>query len=181
MFSKDADFKLYIENGNNCRQISIKFPSKVKQGKKMFLYRRGKGSETEIITKNCFCWEGKIKREEQQHDKDIFKMFHLSWSYSASPTKETTFSFCPFITTNTFRWDLHGTKQELGSCDLLGILFFFCVKVYQNFYSSRWDQETLCAVKVKSSVIMKGTREWHQANACSHILSYHNLMFLITK
>lgn len=178
MFSKDADFKLYIENGNNCRQISIKFPSKVKQGKKMFLYRRGKGGETEIITKNCFCWGGKIKREEQQHDKDILKMFHLSWSYSASPAKETTFSFCPFITTNTFRWD----KTRIGELwPFRNSVLFFCVKVYQNFYSSTWDQETLCAVKVKSSVIMKGTREWHQANACSHILSYHNLMFLITK
>lgn len=145
----------------------------------MFLYRRGKGGETEIITKNCFCWGGKIKREEQQHDKDIFKMFHLSWSYSASPAKETTFSFCPFITTNTFRWD----KTRIGELWPFrnSVLFFFCVKVYQNFYSSTWDQETLCAVKVKSSVIMKGTREWHQANACSHILSYHNLMFLITK
>lgn len=151
----------------------------------MFLYRRGKSSETEIITKNCFCWGGKIKREEQQHDKDIFKMSLLSWSYSACPTKEwIRLLFSPLITTNKFRWDLYGTKQELGSCDLLGILFFFCVKVYQSFYSSRWDQETvwtLCAVKVKSSVIMKRTREWHQANTCSHILSYHNLMFLKTK
>lgn len=144
----------------------------------MFLYRRGKGGETEIITKNCFCWRGKIKREEQQHDKDIFKMFHLSWSYSASPAKETTFSFCPFITTNTFRWD----KTRIGELwPFRNSVLFFCVKVYQNFYSSTWDQETLCAVKVKSSVIMKGTREWHQVNACSHILSYHNLMFLITK
>lgn len=152
MFSKDADFKLYIENGNNCRQISIKFPSKVKQRKKMFLYRRGKGSETEIITKNCFCWGGKIKREEQQHDKDIFKMFHLSWSYSASPTKETTFSFCPFITTNTFRWDLHGTKQELGSCDLLGILFFFlCQSLSEFLLQQMRSRDTLCCKGQKFS------------------------------